>query len=154
MQLSWTARGRCRSFGMTQKLRGAQGSGAARDTQKLETPSARGQFVWPRPVAELRPLTREELDRLEAALEKRVDTKLLAHWVSTSISNAVKLSALSSPSQARDKLKKLASEGRKWVDQVESNPIKGLLEQKALREHKASQKQGLARRSPGTPKED
>jgi hypothetical protein len=121
---------------MTQKLRGAQGSGAARDNQKLEAPAVRGEFIWPRPVADLRTLTREELDRLEAALEKPVDRQHLEHWASTSISNTVKLSGLSSTSQARDKLKKLASEGRKWLDQLEAEPIKGLLEQKALREHK------------------
>lgn len=95
-----------------------------------------GEFIWPRPVAGLRTLTREELDRLEGALEKRLHRKHLAHWVSTSISNAVKLSSLPSPGQARDRLKKLAREGRVWVDQVEAEPIKSLLEQKILQQHK------------------
>jgi hypothetical protein len=108
----------------------------AGDNQKLEAPAVCGEFIWPRPVAGLRTLTREELDRLEAALEKPVDRQHLGHWVSTSISNTVKLSGLSSPSRARDKLKKLASEGRKWLDQLEAEPIKGLLEQKALQKHK------------------
>jgi hypothetical protein len=108
---------------------------SARDNQKLEAPAASGGFIWPRPAAGLRALTQEELDRLEAALEKPIDREHLKHWVSTSISNTIKFSSLPSPGQARDKLKKLASEGRRWIDQVDSNPIKGLLEQEILHEH-------------------
>jgi hypothetical protein len=105
---------------------------SAKDNQKLEAPAASGAFIWPG----LRTLTREELDRLEAAFEKPVDREHLEHWISTSISNAVKLSSLPLPGQARDKLKKLASEGHKWLDQVESDPIKGLLERQIVQEHK------------------
>jgi hypothetical protein len=101
-----------------------------------ETPPAHGEFIWPRPVAGLRSLTREELERLETTLGERVDRKHLEHWVSISISNAVKLSSLPSPVQARDRLTKLATEGRKWIDEVESDPIKDLLEQKVLQERK------------------
>jgi hypothetical protein len=109
---------------------------SARDNETLETPAADGEFIWPRPVAGLRSLTREELERLETALEKSVDREDLEHWVTTSISNAVKLSSLPSPVRARDGLKKLATEGRKWIDEVESDPIKALLEQKVLQDHK------------------
>ena len=108
---------------------------SARDNEK-ETPAAADEIIWPTPVADLRSLTREELDGLEAALEKPVDRKHLKHWVSTSISNTVKLASRPSARQARDGLKKLASEGRKWLDQVDSDPIKALLEQKVLQEHK------------------
>src|SRR6516225_12233789 len=109
---------------------------SAGNNQKSEAPAGSGEFIWPKPVAGLRILTSEELDRLEAALEKPVDREHLEHWISTSISNAVKLSSLPLSRQARDGLKKLASEGRKWLDQVESDPIKALLEQKVLQEHK------------------
>ena len=108
---------------------------SARDNEK-ETPAAADEIIWPTPVADLRSLTREELEGLEAALEKPVDRKHLKHWVSTSISNTVKLASRPSARQARDGLKKLASEGRKWLDQVDSDPIKALLEQKVLQEHK------------------
>jgi len=108
---------------------------SARDNAK-ETPAAADEIIWPTPVADLRSLTREELEGLEAALEKPVDRKHLKHWVSTSISNTVKLASRPSARQARDGLKKLASEGRKWLDQVDSDPIKALLEQKVLQEHK------------------
>ena len=57
---------------------------SARDNAK-ETPAAADEIIWPTPVADLRSLTREELEGLEAALEKPVDRKHLKHWVSTSI---------------------------------------------------------------------
>jgi hypothetical protein len=97
---------------------------------------AADEIIWPRPVAGLRSLTTEELEGLEAALETRIDRKHLKHWVSTSISNTVMLASRPSARQARDGLKKLANEGRKWLDQVDSDPIKALLEQKVLQEHK------------------
>ena len=109
---------------------------SAGNNQKSEAPAGSGEFIWPKPVAGLRTLTSEELDRLEAALEKPVDREHLEHWISTSISNAVKLSSLPLSRQARDKLKKLANEGRKWLDQVESDPIKGLLERQVVQKHK------------------
>jgi hypothetical protein len=108
---------------------------SARDNETLGTPAAADEIIWPTRVAGLRPLTKGELEGLEAVLEKSVDRKHLEHWVTTSISNAVKLASLPSAQQARDGLKKLASEGRKWLDQVVSDPIKALLEQKVLQDH-------------------
>lgn len=65
---------------------------SARDDETSETPIAADETIWPRPIAGLRSLTREELEGLEAALELGL------------------------------------SEGRKWLDQVDSDPIKTLLE--------------------------
>jgi hypothetical protein len=106
------------------------------DDQTPQNSAAGAENIWPPRVAGLQPLTKQELEELATALVKPVDRDHLEHWVSTAISNAVKLSSLPSPGQARDALKRVASEGRKWIDQVDSDPIKALLTQKALQENK------------------
>ena len=101
-----------------------------------EKSGAGAENIWPPRVAGLRPLTKQELGELVTALEKPVDPKRLENRVSTAISNVVKLSRLPSPAQARNRLKRIATGGRKWIDQVDSDPIKTLLTQRALREGK------------------
>jgi hypothetical protein len=93
----------------------------------LDRFAAGAENIWPPRVAGLRSMTEEEADRLASALDKPVDREHLEHWVTTAIPDAVKLSNLPSPRQARGGLKKLASEGRRWVAQVDSDPIKALL---------------------------
>jgi hypothetical protein len=103
--------------------------------QTPERSAAGAENIWPRRAAGLRRMNKLELEELTTALEKPVDQDHLEYWVSTAISNAVKLSSLPSPGQARDELKRIASEGREWIDQVDSDPIKTLLIQKVLQEN-------------------
>jgi hypothetical protein len=105
-----------------------------RNDQSPEKSAAGAENTWPPRVAGLRPLTDPEVQELAAALEKPVDRDHLEYWVSTAISNAVQLSSLPSPVQARATLKRLASAGREWIDQVGSDPIKTLLAHKAWHE--------------------
>jgi hypothetical protein len=104
------------------------------DDQTRQNSAAAAENIWPPRVAGLRPLTHQEVQELTAALEKPVDRDHLEYWVSTAISNAVKLSSLPSPVQARATLKRFASAGREWIDQAGSDPIKTLLAHKALQE--------------------
>jgi hypothetical protein len=103
------------------------------NNKTLETAPVHG--IWPTLVPGLRRLTKNELEQLETALQKTVDRDHLEHWISTSISNAVKVSNLPSAGEAREKLQKLASEGREWIDRVDSDPIKAFLTQKVLQEN-------------------
>ena len=84
--------------------------------------------IWPRPVAGLRPLTAEEIECLVAALGRPVDHNYLAFWVSTSISNLVKLSTLPSARKCRDEFMRVARQGRRWLEQINDCPGKTLLE--------------------------
>jgi hypothetical protein len=104
--------------------------------QTPQKSAASAENIWPPRVAGLRPLTKQELGELVTALEKPVDLKHLEHWVATAVSNVVKLSRVPSPGQAQKGLKRVASEGRKWIEQVDSDPIKALLTQRALQESK------------------
>src|SRR5262249_49185830 len=106
------------------------------DDQTPQKSAAVGENIWPPRIAGLRPLTKQELEELVTALEKPVDPKRLEHWVATAISNVVKLSRVPSPAQAQKRLKRVASEGRKWINQVNTEPIKALLTQRALQEGK------------------
>ena len=85
------------------------------DDQTRQNSAAAAENIWPPRVAGLRPLTHQEVQELTAALEKPVDRDHLEYWVSTAISNAVKLSSLPSPVQARATLKRFASAGREWI---------------------------------------
>ncbi len=91
--------------------------------------AAGGECIGPRPIAGLRALTKHEIEQLAKALEKPVEHNYLAFWISTSISNVVTLSTLPSPAQCRDGLKRLARQGRKWLDQIDDCPGKALLEE-------------------------
>ena len=105
-----------------------------RNDRTPEKSIAGGENIWPPRVAGLWPITKDELDQLETALEKPVDRDHLAHWVLTAISNAVKRSNLSSPARARERLREFAKAGRKWIDKIDSDPIRSLLIQRALQE--------------------
>ena len=61
-----------------------------------------------------RPL-KEELERLERALQKSVDRQYLQHWVSVAIRDVVRLSLLPTPRELRLDLVRLAREGRQWL---------------------------------------
>jgi hypothetical protein len=114
---------------------------ANRDDKSVDSSTAGGEFIWPRPIGDLRPLTVQEIDQLAAALERPIDRNYLACWISTSISNAVRLSALPSPSQCRDGLERLARQGRKWLNQIDDCPGKALLEASNVTALKASVEQ-------------
>lgn len=105
-----------------------------RNDQTQEESATGAEYIWPPRVAGLRSLTKQELGELTTALEKPVDPKHFEHQVATAISNVVRLSRLPSPAQARNRLKRVASVGRKWIDQVDSDPIKTLLTGRALQE--------------------
>jgi hypothetical protein len=108
------------------------------DDQTQQTSATGVENIWPPPVARLRSITQQELDQLAAAIEKPVDRKHLEHWMTTAISNAVKLSSLPSARQARAKLATFASEGRRWIDHLDTDPIQTLLTQKTLQDSKGS----------------
>ena len=104
--------------------------------QTPEKSAAGAENIWPPRVAGLRSLSKQELEQLATALKKPIDPKQLENQVATAISNVVKLSRVPSPAQARNTLRRVASEGRKWIDQVDSDPVKTLLTQRALQESK------------------
>jgi hypothetical protein len=104
--------------------------------QTPEKSTAGVENIWPPLVAGLRPMNKQELEELATALEKPVDREHLKLRMSTAISSVVRLSRLPSPAQARNRLKQVASEGRKWLDQVDSDPIKTLLVHTAMHERK------------------
>jgi hypothetical protein len=106
----------------------------------VDPSTASEEFIWPRPAG-LRRLTEQEIEQLTTALERPIDHDYLASWISTSISNAVKLSAMPSPSQCRDGLERLALQGRKWLDQIDDCPGKALLEASNVTALKASVEQ-------------
>ena len=111
---------------------------AKRDDKFPNSSTADGEFICPRPIAGLRPLTEQEIEQLETALEKPVDRNYLAFWISTSISHVVTLSILPSPAQCRNRLERLASQGRKWLDQIDDCPGTALLEEGNVTALKAS----------------
>jgi hypothetical protein len=111
---------------------------AKRDDKFPNSPTADGEFICPRPIAGLRPLTEQEIEQLETALEKPIDRNYLAFWISTSISHVVTLSTLPSPAQCRNGLERLAGQGRKWLDQIDDCPGTALLEESNVSALKAS----------------
>ena len=114
---------------------------ANRDDKLVDSSTADGEFIWPRPIGGLRALTKQEIDQLAATLERPIDSNYLASWISTSISNAVTLSALPSPAQCRDGLERLARQGRKWLEQIDASPGRALLEASHVTALKASVEQ-------------
>ncbi len=91
-----------------------------------------------KPIPGLRAMTEQEIDRLAQALGKPIERDYLAYWVSTSISHAVRFANLPSPAQCRDGLLRLARQGRRWLDQIDDCPGKGLLEESNLTALKAA----------------
>jgi hypothetical protein len=68
--------------------------------------------------ARIRPLTRDEIESLQKALGKPVDRKYLAHWISRSIADAIKLADRPTPRQMRDVLLRIERGGRAWLREV------------------------------------
>jgi hypothetical protein len=111
---------------------------AKRDDKFPNSPTADGEFIWPRLNKDIRSLTEHEIEGLEHALGKPVDRVYLVAWVSRSISDVVKLSAQPSPRECRDGLERLARQGRKWLDQIDDCPGNALLEESNVSALKAS----------------
>jgi hypothetical protein len=81
--------------------------------------------VWPAADSKVRPLTEEEIERLEHLLGRPIDRGYLVHWVSQAIKDVVRLwgdPAQPTRRQRRDGLLKIASDGRQWIKTVDASP--------------------------------
>jgi hypothetical protein len=86
--------------------------------------------VYPPRDSLVRPLTDEEIERLQRRLGKPVDRNFLVGWVSQSIHDVVRLSTQRvqpNARECRDGLRKTAKEGRRWLKQVDTCPSISLL---------------------------
>jgi hypothetical protein len=81
----------------------------------------------PANLIEIRPLTDEEIARLEAALGQPVERIYVAYWVSRAIQAFIVLLTLPPPRERRDDLKEIAEQGRKWIETVEQSRSARLL---------------------------
>jgi hypothetical protein len=75
----------------------------------------------------IRPLTDDEIGRLEKALGQPIERTYLAHWVVQAIQAFTWILTLPSPRDRRDDLKKIAEQGRKWIDTLEQSRTTPLL---------------------------
>jgi hypothetical protein len=75
----------------------------------------------------IRPLTDNEVARLETALGQPVERMYLSHWVSQGIQAFLLLVTLPSPRERRDELKQIAEQGRKWIATLEQSRSAPLL---------------------------
>jgi hypothetical protein len=76
---------------------------------------------------EIRALTADEIARLENALGQPIERSYLVHWVSRAIKDFIGLMTLPPPRERRDDLKKIAEQGRKWIETVEQSRSTPLL---------------------------
>jgi hypothetical protein len=76
---------------------------------------------------EIRALTEDEIARLENALGQPIERSYLVHWVSQAIQAFLLLMTLPPPRERRDDLKKIAEQGRKWIETVEQSRSTPLL---------------------------
>ena len=92
-------------------------------------PDVRSQFIWPRRNPNIRRLKQGEIERLKEALSEEADREYLVFWVSQSIANHVKLTTSRPPTarQCRDGLRRLAGQGRRWLQQIDACPGTDLL---------------------------
>src|SRR5262249_41566524 len=81
--------------------------------------------VFPPTDGPVRPLTDEEIERLQHRLGRPVDRDYLIHWVSQAIKDVVRLwgdPAQPTLRERRDSLVKIAKEGRRWIETVDTSP--------------------------------
>jgi hypothetical protein len=86
--------------------------------------------VYPPTDSPVRPLTDEEIERLQGRLGRPVDRDFLVRWVSQAIRDVVRLSAQRAQPNAhecRDGLKRIAKEGRRWLELIDTCPGISLL---------------------------
>jgi hypothetical protein len=76
---------------------------------------------------QIRPLTDEEIARLEAALSQPVERIYLAYWVSRAVQACIVLMTLPPPRERRDDLKEIAEQGHKWIKTIEQSRSTRLL---------------------------
>ena len=76
---------------------------------------------------EIRPLTEDEIARLERALGSPIDQNYLAYWMSQAIRAFIVLLRVPPPRERRDELKEIAEQGRKWIETVEQSRSARLL---------------------------
>lgn len=84
---------------------------------------------------EIRPLTEAEIERLEQALGKPIDRQYLTYWVSTAISDVVRLSTLLTAREFRTDFMRMAREGRQWIREVSAYPNVFVLRVQEERDH-------------------
>jgi hypothetical protein len=77
----------------------------------------------------LRPLTEEEVKRLERALGKPIDRKRLVHWVEQATRDVVRLWNEPTLRDCRDGFSRIAREGRRWLQHIECCPGELILQQ-------------------------
>jgi hypothetical protein len=76
---------------------------------------------------EIRPLTDDEIARLEEALGQPIERTYLSHWVSRAIEAFLLIMTVPPLSERRDDLKEMAEQGRKWIETVEQSRSARLL---------------------------
>jgi hypothetical protein len=76
---------------------------------------------------EIRPLTDDEIARLEEALGQPIERTYLSHWVSRAIEAFLLIMTVPPLSERRDDLKEMAERGRKWIEAVEQSRSTPLL---------------------------
>jgi hypothetical protein len=76
---------------------------------------------------EIRPLTDDEIARLEEALGQPIERTYLAYWVSQAIEAFILIMTLPPPRERRDDLKEMAEQGRQWIATVERSRSTPLL---------------------------
>jgi hypothetical protein len=76
---------------------------------------------------EIRPLTDDEIARLEEALGRPIERNYLAYWVSRAIEAFLLIMTLPPPRERRDDLKEMAEQGRRWIATVEQSRSTPLL---------------------------
>jgi hypothetical protein len=76
---------------------------------------------------EIRALTEDEIAQLEQALGQPIERTYLVHWVSRAIKDFIGLMTLPPPRERRDDLKRMAEQGRKWIETVEQSRSTPLL---------------------------
>ena len=81
----------------------------------------------PSNTQEMRPLTDNEIARLERALGSPIERNYLAYWVSRAIEAFIVLMTLPPPRERRDDLKEIAEQGHKWIKTVEQSRSTPLL---------------------------
>jgi hypothetical protein len=75
----------------------------------------------------IRPLTDDEVARLEKALGSPIERAYLAYWMVRAIEAYLVFMTVPLPRERRDDLKAMADQGRKWINTVEQSPTARLL---------------------------
>jgi hypothetical protein len=81
----------------------------------------------PSTTNEIRPLTDDEIARLEKALGRPIERPYLVQWVSRAIQAFIVLMTLPTPRERRDDLKEIAKQGREWIETVDQSRSARLL---------------------------